>query len=142
MTFGYFKDLTTGLLRGDNALPKEDNLVIPLLEKAFLKITSRTDVLRVMTLNKDVGVLRTTGSDYIVRFPTLPSNNDDTLDIDHELAFAAASYVASYLSNNNKKYHTQEAEEVIELYMTKVDKILKDIGYDRETQTCNVPREY
>ena len=143
MTYKGFKNLTSALLVGDIRLPADDESVKALLEMAFFLIASKTQVLRLLTLNKDQSILRTAEGDYLVRFPMLPEKDDDTLDIDHELCFAAARYVASFVTKdiNRSRFHEDKGNDIIDLYTAKVDTIMQQIReeYDNGEYECLLP---
>jgi len=148
MTYKYLKNLVTGLLIGDMKPPVDnDDVMIPLLEKAMLKIAAKAQVLRLMTTSKDEGVYRTADGDYMIRFPKMPEKDNDTLDIDHELGFAAASFIASFICKPEMKaYHEKEALDIIEHYNIKYDSIIRQIRekYNMTTNSyeAGLPREY
>ena len=148
MTFTNLKALTTGILIGDMKLPQEDVVMIALLEKAMLTIASKAQVLRLLTVSRDASLLRTADGDYMVRFPNLPVNGTDVLDMDHELCFAAADLIASYIAKELPKraYHVKQAEDTIEMYNIKVDSVLRQIREaeigNTETYTSGLPMEY
>ena len=63
MTYGNLKLLVTGLLIGDNVLPKDDNVIKQLLEYSFSMVSDTAEALHLLTLNKDeedIQRLRTT----------------------------------------------------------------------------------
>ena len=53
MTYGNLKLLVTGLLIGDNVLPKDDNVIKQLLEYSFSMVSDTAEALHLLTLNKD-----------------------------------------------------------------------------------------
>lgn len=148
MTFIKFKSLTAGLLIGDMKLPQDDDVMLSLLEKAMLTIASKAQVLRLMTVSKDDSLLRTADGDYMIRFPSLPEKNSDTIDMDHELCFAASEYVASYIAKElpKRSYHVKQAEDVIDMYNIKVDSVMRQIQETRDDSTskytASLPLEY
>ena len=148
MTFSKLKSLTAGLLVGDMKLPQEDEVVLALLEKAMLTIASKSQALRLLTLSKDDAILRTGNGDYMVRFPDLPSTGSDVLDMDHELCFAAADLIASYIAKElpKRSYHVKQAEDTIEMYNVKVDSVMRQINEAEIGTTDNyaagIPLEY
>ncbi len=148
MTFSKLKSLTAGLLVGDMKLPQEDEVVLSLLEKAMLTIASKAQALRLLTLSKDDSILRTGDGDFLVRFPDLPSTGSDVLDMDHELCFAAADLIASYVAKElpKRSYHVKQAEDIIEMYNVKVDSVMRQINEAEvgttDKYTAGIPREY
>jgi len=129
MTYGEIKNLTAGLLTSDYRLPKDDSEVKAMLEMAFFIIASKIQVLRLLTTNKDNSILRTAEGDYLIRFPELPTKDDDVLDIDHELCFAASRYLASFVAKEDSRvrYHELKAEEVLDYYQKKVGTIMQQM---------------
>ena len=144
MNYRQLKSLTTGLLTGDMKLPQEDDVLLALLEKALFKVASRAQVLRLMTDEKSSGILRTADGNYYIRFPNLPEKDSDDIDVDHELAFAVASYIASFVCRlDMKPYHIREAEETIDFYNNKYSSIIKQI-YEQingNTAVVGIPSE-
>jgi hypothetical protein len=73
----------------------------------------------------------------------LPEKDDDVLDIDHELCFAAARYVASFVTKdiNRSRFHEDKGNDIIDLYTAKVDTIMQQIReeYDNGEYECLLP---
>jgi len=124
MTFGLLKALTRALLIGDNQLPKSDEEIIALLAYAYDKIATHADALRLFTSNKDYNILRKGPGNVYVRKSKLPKNNEDKLDIDDELGYVAARFIASFISRDKIRVHEQEAMSLIKAYNSKVNSYL------------------
>jgi hypothetical protein len=139
MTFGTFKSTVSGLLIGDNKVPSDDAVVLALLDMAFHAVGNRAKSLHLLTLNKDANILRLDEGDYLTRLPVLPSAtavdniNNVVLDIDHELCFPSAYFVASYITSDKNKYLLLEekANALIREYNDKVQEILKSMADKR-----------
>ena len=114
------KNVTKGLLVGDNVLPKDPNVVLAQLAMAYNYIANKCPVMSLMTLDNTEDILRLGSGSYKVRVPDLPESDDDELDIDDDLGYAAANLMASYISKRNKQWLLGEAERLINIYNAKV----------------------
>ena len=134
MTYGTLKSITTGLLIGDNVLPSDGAVLIGLLEYAMSTVAMQADSLHLMTLNADANILRRAQGDYLIRTPSMPLTDDEHIDIDDELAFAVARYLASYVSRDKGGIHVQAADRIIKDYNAKTWELLGSTLYtDAET---------
>lgn len=124
MTYETFINLTTGLLTGDNVLPKEEPVRLALLEAAFSEIATKADSLHLMTLSATVDVLRLGDGAYVIRVPELPAAPADIMDIDNELCFPLARIMASYISKDKGGIHVNAANRLILDYNSKVREII------------------
>jgi len=124
MTYGTLKALTRALLIGDNQLPENDEQNIALLSYAYDKIATHADALRLFTSNKDFDILRKGPGNIYVRKPKLPKNDEEKLDLDDELCYVVARYIAYEISKNKKRVHEQEAMNLIKAYNSKVNAYL------------------
>ena len=127
MTYGELKNLTAGLLIGDNNLPKDDSVIKALLSYAFNMISNKAEALRLMTMNSTEDIIRLGPGEYLVRKPNIPALDTDELDIDHELGFAAARYIASMISKEKVAMHQQYGDDEILKYNGKVYQILEKV---------------
>ena len=100
MTYGQLKSLTSGLLIGDNNIPKDDAIFKSLLSYAFNMISNKAEALRLMTMNSTEDIIRLGPGEYLIRTPKIPESDTEELDIDHELGFVAARYIASMISKD------------------------------------------
>lgn len=132
MTYGNLKALTAALLIGDNKLPKEDEILLPLLEYAFHNVSEKAESLHLMTENRNKNLTRSSRKDMYIRKPRLPESDGDELDIDDELCFAVSEYIASFLSAEKINMHIAKAEQLIILYNNKIDSVLSDIRYNED----------
>lgn len=130
MKYGELKNLTTGLLMNDNVLPKDDNVTKSLLGYAFSMISDKAEALHLLTLNKSQDINRLATGEYLLRNPELPENDDSELDIDHELCYAAARYIAAMISKEKTAIHQQYGDDIIIKYNGKVYQILESITKD------------
>ena len=124
MTYGTLKALTRALLIGDNQLPENDEQNIALLSYAYDKIATHADALRLFTSNKDFDILRKGPGNIYVRKPKLPKNDEEKLDLDDELCYVAARFIASFVSRDKIRVHEQEAMSLIKAYNSKVNAYL------------------
>ena len=127
MTYGLFKAITTGLLTGDTVLPQNSDVLKGLMQYALTTVATQADSLHLMTLSTTVDVLRLAQGDYLIRMPVPPVVDTDLLDIDDELAFAVARYLASYVSKEKGGIHVQAADRIIKDYNAKTYEITEQM---------------
>lgn len=132
MTYGGLKSLVTGLLIGDNVIPKDDAVMKSLLSYAFDMIANKAEALRLMTMNSTEEIVRLGPGEYLVRKPNLPEIDTDELDIDHELCFVAARYIAAMLSKEKIKIHQDYGDDGILRYNGKVYQILEKVEIEKK----------
>lgn len=130
MKYGELKTLVSGLLIGDNRLPKEDDETKALLMLAFNDIASRAESLHLITLNQNKEILRKSIGKHLTRYPDMPEDDNSILDIDKDLCFVAARFISSYISKNKPVIHFQEGEKMIRTYNGKVNSILESLDID------------
>ena len=136
MTYGGLKSLVAGLLIGDNNIPKDDVIFKSLLSYAFDMIANKAEALRLMTMNSTEEIVRLGPGEYLVRTPIMPDNDSDELDIDHELGFVAARYIAAMLSKEKIKIHQDYGDDGILRYNGKVYQILEKVELEKK-MLCN-----
>lgn len=121
MTYGNLKHLTRALLIGDNALTKNEDELLVLLEYAFDKIANEADALKLFITDiPEFQILRQGPGRQFVRKPCIPASDGEELDIDNELCYPLARYLASFVSRDRIHFHVMEAEKLIRLYNQKV----------------------
>jgi hypothetical protein len=125
MTYKELKTLTKGLLSSDFPLPENDDSVKALLGMAYSYIADKCQVLNLQTEDKSALIQRLGRDKHLVRIPELPESDNDELDIGHELGYAAASLVASYLSEKKVAIHQSRADDIIRSYNAKVDEFIE-----------------
>ena len=113
MTYKTFKSITTGLLIGDNVLPEDDEVLQGLVQYALTTVATKAESLHLMTLSTTANVLRLSQGNYLIRIPETPEWEEDLMDIDEELTFAVARFVASYISKEKGGIHVQAANRII-----------------------------
>ena len=123
MTYGTLKSLTSGLLTGDNVLPKDEAALQGLVQYALTTVAMQADSLHLMTLSTTADVLRLAQGDYLIRMPVAPVFDEDLIDIDEELTFAIARYIASFVSRDKGGIHVQAANRIILDYNAKTYEI-------------------
>lgn len=123
MTYKVFKSITTGLLTGDNVLPADAEVLQGLVQYALTTVATQADSLHLMTLSTTANVLRLSQGDYLIRIPEIPELDTDVMDIDEELNFAVARYLASYISRDKGGIHVNAAERIIKDYNAKTYEI-------------------
>ena len=119
MTYGTLKSITTGLLTGDNNLPTDEGVLLGLVQYALTTVATQADSLHLMTLSTTANILRIGQGDYLIRTPEAPEDDVDMLDIDEELTFAVARYLASYFSKEKGGIHVNAAARIITDYNAK-----------------------
>ncbi len=132
MTYGGLKSLITGLLVGDNVIPKDDAVMKSLLSYAFDMIANKAEALRLLTMNNTDDILRMGPGEYLIRTPKIPETDDEELDIDNELCFVAARYIAAMLSKEKIKIHQDYGDDGILRYNGKVYQILEKVEIEKK----------
>jgi len=138
MTYGRLLSITKGLLIGDNTLPTDNDVLIGLVEYAFYNVAVKAQALHLMTLNRNKDILRLSEGDYLMRVPKLPSAPDDVLDIDNELGYPTARFIASFISKEKAMLHLAEAERLINDYNGKVYEIMDSMRIQDEEANCGL----
>ena len=132
MKYKELKVLVSALLVGDNKITSNEAELKSLLMLAFNDIASRAQSLRLMTKSMNKEVLRGSVGDYLTRYPELPENDESELDMDKDLCFAAARFIASYVSKNKPAVHVEEGEKMIRLFNGKVNSMIESTQVDEE----------
>ena len=132
MKYKDLKVLVAALLVGDNRITSNEAEFKSLLMLAFNDIASRAQSLRLMTKSMNKEVLRGSVGDYLTRYPELPENDESELDMDKDLCFAAARFMASYVSKNKPAVHVEEGEKMIRLFNGKVNSMIESFKVDEE----------
>lgn len=132
MKYKELKVLVSALLVGDNRITSNEAELKSLLMLAFNDIASRAQSLRLMTKSMNKEVLRGSVGDYLTRYPELPVDDESELDMDKDLCFAAARFMASYVSKNKPAVHVEEGEKMIRLFNGKVNSMIESFMVDSE----------
>ena len=132
MTYGEFKDLATGLLIGDNKLPPTPGVLSGLVKHALTTVAMQAESLHLMTLSTTADILRIAHGDYLIRKPIAPVLDTDVLDIDEELTYAVARYLASYISKDKGGIHVNAADRIIKDYNGKTYEILDQMQVEAD----------
>ena len=127
MTYKELKVLTKGLLSSDFPLPEDEGSVKALLGMAYNYIADKCQVLNLQTEDKSAMLQRLGRGKHMVRIPELPERDTSELDIGHELGYAAASLIASYISEKKVAIHQSRADDIIRSYNAKVDEFLESL---------------
>lgn len=133
MTYKRLKNLTSGLLIGDNKLPQDNEQVLALLEMAYIYLTDKCQILNTHTKDKSANILRLGRGSFLLRKPELPKKDEEELDVDDELGPVVASLIASYLSVKKTAIHQTRADEGIRSYNAKVDELIESINAEGKT---------
>ncbi len=121
MTYKFLKNLTKGLLIGDNQLPIDDEQMIALVAYAYEKIANEADAMKLLTaVDSGSAIIRQGPGGSYVRRPDLPTTDTDELDIDDDLVFPAARFLASFISRERGGIHVNEAQHLIRQYNAKI----------------------
>ena len=131
MTFGNLKFLVSALLAGDYTLTSVKEEQIMLLSYAFNKLATEADALKLFTTNRGENILREGNGNMFVRMPELPEDDIDELDIDDELGYPAARFIAGFISKENGGIHMNEAMKLIRDYNSKVDSYLTSLEEEK-----------
>jgi len=142
MTYGLFKAITTGLLTGDTVLPQNPDVLKGLMQYALTTVATQADSLHLMTLSTTADILRLSSGDYLIRVPDVPLVDDDILDIDEELTFAVARYLASYISKDKGGIHVNAADRIIKDFNAKTWETLDHMNvvvytYDQQVKEAS-----
>lgn len=132
MTYRALKYVTKGLLTGDTAIPKEEDILKALLGMAYNYISNKCTVLNLMTLDKSAEIHRLGAGKHMLRKPDVPVTDDDELDIDDDLGYVAASLVASYVSAEKFSIHQSRADNAIRDYNAKVTEIIESLSLQED----------
>ena len=127
MTYSLLKSITSGLLTGDNTLPTDADVMSGLVQYALTTVATQAESLHLMTLSTTVNVLRLAQGDYLIRTPVAPEDDVDEIDIDEELTFAVARYLASYLSQEKGGIHVQAATRIIKDFNAKTYEVIEQM---------------
>ncbi len=122
--------MTRGLLTGDVTLTSKEDELDMMLSYAYNKIATEADALKLFTANKNDSILRQGPGNLFVRKPRMPSVDNDELDIDDELGFPAARYIASFVSRDKGGIHVNEARTLISHYNQKVQAYMEALEQD------------
>jgi hypothetical protein len=124
MTYSKLKIATSNLLesRGDVKLTDNDDIIKTLLEDILLKIANRYTVLKLVTKSENFKVLRALGDGLYIRYPKIPTNDTDEIDVDKELAMAVANYLAAEVAkdNHNRNIFNKKAMSIVKGYAFKL----------------------
>jgi hypothetical protein len=123
MKWGRLKKLTSSLLSGDHILPDGEEDKVVLLEYALEEITDLSEPLQ-LEVDPDSPVTNLVRIGYNgkkFRRANLPNTDDDEVDIDEGLTYAAARLIASYVSMQKFDLHRAAALDLMQRYMNKVE---------------------
>ena len=132
MTYKKLKTLVKGLLIGDTAMPIDNDTTLALMDYSLNMISEKAESMHLLTLNKSEIIQRMATGSYMIRKPVLPEKDEDEIDIDEDLCFALARYMASLLSREKGEVHRNYGDDVIMKYNHKVYQILEDIKLKTE----------
>jgi len=133
MTYENLKSLVKALLTGDNVLPTDQDQVLMMLSYAFDKVANEADALKLFTINTDgEKIIRNGPGRTFLRKPKLPTSDSDELDIDDEIGFPVARYMASFLSREKGGIHVREAQALIRAYNQKIETYFESLSKDGE----------
>lgn len=135
MTYGNLKYLVKSLLIGDSTLTKDNSEVLVLLDYAFDRVSNEADVMKLFTANNvENRIVRQGPGKMWVRRPNLPETDDEELDIDHELCFAVAEYMCSFVSRDKRKDHAVAALDLVRTYNQKVQTFFENLAQDGDLE--------
>jgi hypothetical protein len=114
------KSLTRVLLTGDHVLTNKEDELRALVAYAYDKVATESDALKLFTSDKSDNILRLGPGKLYVRSPRLPQADEEELDIDDQLGYPTARYIASFVSKDKGGIHVNEAHTLIRAYNAKV----------------------
>ena len=120
------------MLTNDVTLTSKEDELDMMLAYAYNKIATEADALKLFTATKNDSILRQGPGNLFIRKPNMPSFDDDVLDIDDELGFPAARYIASFVSREKGGIHVAEAMRLISHYNQKVQAYMEALEQDGE----------
>lgn len=145
MTYARFKSLTRALLIGDVELTSDNDEFIGLLSYSFERISNDADAMKLLA-EKDTSrrIVRNGPGGLFVRMPELPEHENDELDIDEELCYAASRFICSFVSQGRSAEHINEASKIINSYNQKVQAFLESLEANNEfsAESNAVPSVY
>jgi hypothetical protein len=138
MTYRDFKHLVEALLIGDVTLTENDEEILVLLRYAYERIANEADALKLFTTeNPNEQIVRNGPGKLFVRMPKVPEFEDDELDIDEELCFAAARFICSFVSTAKVDLHLREASKIINSYNQKVQTFFETLEANQSFPESN-----
>jgi len=129
MTYGELKSLVSALLIGDSQFTRKPDEQLVLLKYAYQRVANEADAMKLFTVNSDEEkIIRNGPGNLFVRMPEVPTKDIDELDIDEELAYAVARFMASFVSQARPDMHENEARKIINLYNQKVQTFIENLA--------------
>ena len=132
MTFGELKTLVKVLLIGDTQLPGSDDEILSLLDMIQYRVAMEAEALSLMTkdsINNEI-LRKCSVNSWLIRRPLIPKDDDTNIDLDTELTYAVANYMAGSLSKQRSAILNAEATRIINNFNTATYDILYDIEFD------------
>jgi len=126
MKWSRLQALVSALVIGDNVLPKDPESRVALLEYALEEISQKSEVIALEVLGDFTDMAREGLNGVNIRHFSLPYSDDDNIDIDPTLTFAAARLMASYISKDKYAYHRELALEIVKAYTDKIERFRRN----------------
>lgn len=130
MTWGHLQTLVSSLLVDNITLHKEHNRRIALLDYALNEVAHRATALRLQTtdITSNNAIKIDYTEIYYTRKPVLPESDDDIIDIDNDLCYPVARFMASFITITSgnpyeSKVHKDEAIHMINRYNDNLEAI-------------------
>jgi len=124
MTFEQLKNTTRALLTGDNKLP-DGPMLLSTVDYALTTVATLADSLHLLTTKPSKKILRMGHGNYFIRKPIPPTQDTDIIDIDEELCFAVARFIASVFSKDKGAVHTSLMQRLILDYNSKAWEVIR-----------------
>jgi len=137
MTYETLKHLIRALLIGDNQLTENKQELLALISYGFVKVANESMALKLSTEDPKLNILRSGPGNTFVRMPSLPAEDGDVMDIDLELCYPLARYIASFVSREKGGIHIKEAKNLINEYNRKVYTYMDLLDQRAEQQEMN-----
>jgi len=137
------KVLVSALLTNNMVLPDDEEESLALLEYALQEVANRATTLRLLTTNVDNRIAKHTDIEGVfMRLPALPVNDEEELDIDEQLCFAVARFMASFIVDSPTlvMLHESKAIDIINQYNSTIEAYQERQGKNGRENT--VLREY
>lgn len=128
MTYLELQEATTVLLIADTVLPADPGLLQALVRMNLHRLAMDAEAINLMTRRRTPAVLRKAApKGWYIRIPDTPIDPTDLLDLDEQLCYVLANYIASSLSRNNAAKLLSDAKMGVIDYNSKVYDIISDI---------------
>ena len=128
MTYLQLKQAVKALLIADTTIPEDEDVLLAIVRMQLHNVAMEAESINLMTRRETQRILRkAAATTWFIRVPATPETDADTIDLEEELAYALANYIAASLSRNNAIKLKRDGQAYILGYNTKVYDILQDL---------------